>query len=99
MLAASRGQHGSAGGDAEENDARGVGTVQSGLLDDLMRDAGDGPADVRSDINSRSTNPALSEGLVTEPDLLLRLSGRLVKGCRTAGQLNRPIGGNANASA
>ena len=36
------------GGDAEQDDAGRVGTIESGLFDDLMGDAGDGPADVRS---------------------------------------------------
>ena len=42
------GQGDAPGRDAEEDDARRVGTVESGLFDDLMGDAGDGPADVRS---------------------------------------------------
>ena len=41
------GERDAAGRDAEEDDARRVGTVERGLLDDLVRDAGDGPADVR----------------------------------------------------
>ena len=41
------GQRDAAGGDAEEDDARRVGTVKRGLLDDLVRDAGNGPTDVR----------------------------------------------------
>src|ERR1700750_2516416 len=39
-----------------------------------------------ADISSLS----LSEEPTSELDLLLRLSGRIVKGCRTAGQLSRP---------
>ena len=42
------GQGDAPGRDAEEDDARRVGTVECGLFDDLMGDAGDGPADVRS---------------------------------------------------
>ena len=41
------GQGDAAGRDAEQDDARRVGTVQGGLLDDLVGDAGNGPADVR----------------------------------------------------
>ena len=41
-----------------------------------------------ADINSRSVS---EESVVPKgPDLLLRLSGRIVKGRRTAGQLSRP---------
>ena len=44
-----RGQGDAPGRDAEKDDLRRrVGTVESGLFDDLMGDAGDGPADVRS---------------------------------------------------
>ena len=41
------GQRDAAGRDAEQDHARRVGTVERGLLDDLMSDAGNGPADVR----------------------------------------------------
>ena len=41
------GQGDASGGDAEQDDAGRVGTVECGLLDDLMGDPGDGPADVR----------------------------------------------------
>ena len=41
------GQRDAAGGNAEEDDARRVGTVKRGLLDDLVSDAGNGPTDVR----------------------------------------------------
>ena len=40
------GESDAAGRDAQENDARAVGTVERGLLDDLMRDARDGPAHI-----------------------------------------------------
>ena len=79
------GQCHTTGGDAEQHDARRVGTVQSGLFDDLMRDAGNGAADVGRGHQfpvggeRRPRHHARS-------DLLLRLSGRIVKGCRTAGQ-------------
>ena len=41
------GQRDAAGRNAEQDDARRVGTVECGLLDDLVSDAGDGPTDVR----------------------------------------------------
>ena len=47
LLGEPRGQGDAAGGDAEEDDAGRVGTVECGLFDDLMGNAGDGPADVR----------------------------------------------------
>ena len=40
------GQRDAAGRDAEQDDAGRVGTIQSGLFDDLMGDAGNGAADV-----------------------------------------------------
>ena len=47
LLGQPGGQRNAAGGDAEQDDARRVGTVESGLLDDLVSDAGNGPTDVR----------------------------------------------------
>ena len=47
LLGQPGGQGDAPGGDAEKDDAGRVGTVESGLFDDLMGDAGDGPADVR----------------------------------------------------
>ena len=47
LLGEPGGQRDAAGRDAEQDDARRIGTVERGLLDDLVRDAGDGPADVR----------------------------------------------------
>ena len=41
------GQGDAPGRDAQQDDAGRVGTVERGLLDDLVGDAGDGPADVR----------------------------------------------------
>ena len=48
LLSQPRGQGDAPGGDAEEDDFRRTGwIIQSGLLDDLMGDAGDGSTDVR----------------------------------------------------
>ena len=40
-------QRDAAGRNAEQDDPRRVGTAESGLLDDFVSDAGNGPADVR----------------------------------------------------
>ena len=47
LVREARGQGDAPGRDAEEDDARRVGTVECGLLNDLMGDAGDGAVDVR----------------------------------------------------
>ena len=47
LLGEPGGQGDAAGRNAEEDDARRIRTVESGLLDDLVSDAGNGPTDVR----------------------------------------------------
>ena len=61
-------------------------TVQCGLFDDLVRDAGNGATHV----GRRHQFPAgggVTRSTHTRPDLLLRLSGRIVKGCRLPGSV------------
>ena len=64
-------------------------TVQRGLFDDLMRDAGNGAADVgrRHQLPRITGRAGVARSTHAKLDLLLRLTGRIVKGCRLHGSV------------
>ena len=101
------GEGDAAGGDAEHDEALGALVA----LEDLVRHAAQGPGDVTGAHHhprgggggssaGSSGEPAVGateSGRVTAPDLLPRLTGRVVKGCRSRARQSLPCGPRAPA--
>lgn len=75
LLGEPAGEEDTAGGNAEENHV----VRALGALDDLVCDAGEDPRDVRGLENGPRVIAVLLLGVHEETDLLLRLTGRLLK--------------------
>ena len=77
----------SAGGDADEHHMGCAGCVESRFLDHLMGDTRDGPGHIRRVEQHPMGLPIVV--YVSQRDLLLRLTGRSVKGCLPVMQSTR----------